>query len=249
MTITTLSTRRSRALLELAVALALLAIARCELAAQNPTAKVDVPTAAAASRELRVIIKLGKRRLFVVRDSADTLLSAPVAVGSGRSLSSAGRLWRFATPRGIRKVISVEVEPVWIRPDWSYVEAARANHLRLDSVTARRPRPLPNGDTLIVRGTQVGVLRDSVFSALPVGEEVVFGSTLYMPPIGTEPRSVPKVLGAYRLNLGNGIGIHGTTDTKSIGRAVTHGCLRLGDSDLEWVFKNVGIGTPVFIDW
>jgi len=28
---------------------------------------------------------------------------------------------------------------------------------------------------------------------------------------------------------------------------VTHGCLRLNDGDVEWLYLNVPVGTPVFI--
>ena len=92
------------------------------------------------------------------------------------------------------------------------------------------------------------VLRDSAtFEPLPTDEEIVFGDVLYVPPIGTEHRAVAGMLGRYRLNLGDGIGVHGTPDAASIGRPVTHGCLRLADDALEWVFLNIPLGTRVFI--
>lgn len=215
------------------------------LRAQTPSTAVR--DAAAKSRELRVIVSISARRLWVVRDSADTLLAARVAVGSGRTLRSGGRVWRFTTPRGVRVVASREIDPIWIRPDWAYVEVAREHHLRLDSVSVSRPRRLSDGSTLAVRGDQVGILADSVFTPVPVADEIVYDDVLYIPPIGTEHRAVPNTLGKYRLNLGDGIGRHGTPDGASIGRAVTHGCMRLGDADLEWVYENVPVGTKVFI--
>lgn len=197
---------------------------------------------------LRVIVSVRARHLWVVRDADDTLLSAPVAVGSGRTLSAGGRTWTFRTPRGVRLVLAKETDPVWIRPDWSYIEAARANHLRLEALSPTRPRRLSGGRLLVVRDNLVGVMRDSLaLEVLPLEDEIVFGGVLYMPPIGTDNRAVPSMLGAYRLNLGDGIGLHGTPYTESIGRAVTHGCLRLGDADLEWVFTNVPVGTRVYI--
>jgi lipoprotein-anchoring transpeptidase ErfK/SrfK len=208
----------------------------------------DVRAAAARSKELRLIVSLAERRAWVVRDSADTLISARVAVGSGRTLQAGGRSWTFSTPRGIRTVLSKEIDPVWIRPDWAYVETARQHHLRLDSVSPARPRRLSDGTTLVVREGCVGVLTDSAtFEPLPVEDEIVFDGVLYIPPIGSENRAIPRTLGKYRLNLGDGIGLHGTEEPGSIGRAVTHGCVRVGDDDLEWIYFNVPIGTKVYI--
>jgi hypothetical protein len=194
-----------------------------------------------------MIVSISQRRFWVVQDSADTLLSARVAVGSGKTLRAGRQVWRFVTPRGVRTVVSKEVDPLWVRPDWAYVETAREHHLRLDSVSVTRPRRLSDGAMLVVRGNQVGVLADSVFIPVPVEDEIVFDDVLYIPPIGTAHRAVPGTLGKYRLNLGDGIGLHGTPDHSSIGRAVTHGCLRLGDDDLEWVYLNVPVGTRVYI--
>jgi L,D-transpeptidase YbiS len=55
------------------------------------------------------------------------------------------------------------------------------------------------------------------------------------------------VLGDYALGFGQGYFIHGTLYTRLLGRNVTHGCIRVGDEDLEFLFKNVSIGTPIFI--
>ena len=241
------SDHRVRALVLFPLALGMLA-ARAVAGQSSVAASVNDPRdAAARARELRIVVSIAARRLWVVRDSADTVLSAPVAVGSGRTLHAGSRVWHFATPRGIRSVISKETDPVWIRPDWGYIEVARANHLRIDSVSAQSPRLLADGARLVVRGPIVGVERDSAFSPWPVDDEIVIDRTLYIPPFGTEHRTLRGQLGAYRLNLGDGIGIHGTPDRASIGHAVTHGCMRLGDDDLAWLYANVAVGTRVYI--
>ncbi len=46
---------------------------------------------------------------------------------------------------------------------------------------------------------------------------------------------------------GGPIAIHGTNDPDSIGRAVSHGCVRLGARDLKRLFAQVQLGTPVEI--
>jgi L,D-transpeptidase ErfK/SrfK len=54
-------------------------------------------------------------------------------------------------------------------------------------------------------------------------------------------------LGDYSLNLGNGYLIHGTLYQRFLGLPVTHGCIRMGDDDLELVFKTLQIGSRVYI--
>jgi hypothetical protein len=46
---------------------------------------------------------------------------------------------------------------------------------------------------------------------------------------------------------GGPVAIHGTNDPGSIGKAVSHGCVRLGASALKRLFNRVQIGTPVEI--
>jgi lipoprotein-anchoring transpeptidase ErfK/SrfK len=54
-------------------------------------------------------------------------------------------------------------------------------------------------------------------------------------------------LGDYALYLGHGYLIHGTLYQRLLGRSVTHGCVRLGDADLEAVYKAAAVGTRVYI--
>jgi lipoprotein-anchoring transpeptidase ErfK/SrfK len=44
-----------------------------------------------------------------------------------------------------------------------------------------------------------------------------------------------------------GVGIHGTPDAASLGYSASHGCIRMGIPDAEWLFDHVAVGTPVFI--
>jgi L,D-transpeptidase ErfK/SrfK len=54
-------------------------------------------------------------------------------------------------------------------------------------------------------------------------------------------------LGDYALSLGDGYMIHGTLYQRFLGLPVTHGCIRLGDDDLEVVFKSMPTGAKVYI--
>ena len=54
-------------------------------------------------------------------------------------------------------------------------------------------------------------------------------------------------LGDYALYFGDGYMIHGTLYQRYLGRSITHGCIRLGDEDLERVFQLSPVGTPIYI--
>jgi lipoprotein-anchoring transpeptidase ErfK/SrfK len=43
------------------------------------------------------------------------------------------------------------------------------------------------------------------------------------------------------------VGIHGTPDASSIGYSASHGCIRMLIPQVEWLFEQVEVGTPVFI--
>ena len=43
------------------------------------------------------------------------------------------------------------------------------------------------------------------------------------------------------------VGIHGTPDPASIGYSVSHGCIRMRIPEVEWLFNQVEVGTPVYI--
>lgn len=44
-----------------------------------------------------------------------------------------------------------------------------------------------------------------------------------------------------------GYGIHGTNAPALIGQAVSHGCVRMQNQDVEWLYNRVPLGTPVII--
>jgi lipoprotein-anchoring transpeptidase ErfK/SrfK len=41
------------------------------------------------------------------------------------------------------------------------------------------------------------------------------------------------------------VGFHGTPNPKSIGKAISHGCVRMFDKDIEELFEEIEVGTPV----
>jgi L,D-transpeptidase YbiS len=62
-----------------------------------------------------------------------------------------------------------------------------------------------------------------------------------------DDRAEEGVLGDYALGIGNGYFLHGTLYTRMLGRNVTHGCVRIGDADLEFLYKTVPLGTKVYL--
>ncbi len=54
-------------------------------------------------------------------------------------------------------------------------------------------------------------------------------------------------LGDYALYLGDGYMIHGTLYQRYLGLNVTHGCIRLGDADLEYVYQTTPVGSSVYM--
>ena len=76
------------------------------------------------------------------------------------------------------------------------------------------------------------------------------------PQLGTAASSTGKVIGPGKDNpLGTrwmgldkkGYGIHGTNEPRSIGKAASHGCIRMARKDLEQLFELVRVGDVVEI--
>ena len=196
----------------------------------------------------RVVVDLFARQL-VVMDGRDTLRVAPTATALNTTLSYGGRTWRFETPRGVRTVLGKEKDPVWRPPDWHFAEVALEHNLKLRSIAHGQVIRLRDGTRLMIRGDEVGIIApgEKEFVPLVLDDHIVFDNTLFVPPLDTKHRQVEGELGAYRLILGDGFLLHGTPNQSSIGSNVTHGCVRLGDDDIQWLYEHVPVGTKVYI--
>lgn len=132
---------------------------------------------------------------FVLRTKKKIIREGICSTGSYILLDAGeGQQWIFKTPKGQLRILGKVVDPVWIKPDWAFIE-----------------------------------------ESLPV------------PPINDPDRLEPGSLGDYALTLGDGYMIHGTLYQRFLGQPVTHGCVRLGDDDLKVVYKNMQIGSKVYI--
>jgi L,D-transpeptidase YbiS len=68
-----------------------------------------------------------------------------------------------------------------------------------------------------------------------------------IPSIYSPKRYVPNVLGDFALGFGDGYLVHGTLYKRFLGLPVTHGCVRLGDDDMEAVFSTLTHGSKIYI--
>jgi len=144
--------------------------------------------------DLYIVVDTENNRLTLRRRDR-ILLKAVVGTGSRQYVEEeTGRGWFFESPMGSLTVLGKERNPVWIRPDWSYVE-----------------------------------------------------ENMPIPPIDDPDRIVRDVLGKYAFILGKGYKIHGTKYTDQLGTHFTHGCISVGDKDLERLYRTVPIGTKVYI--
>jgi len=113
----------------------------------------------------------------------------------------------------------------------------------------------PGGKTVETYPAGVGVKAD----ATPLGTTRVIlkeDGPVWRPPpsIRAERPDLPAAiypgpddpLGDYALRLGwNNYLIHGTNKPDSVGRNVSHGCLHIYPEDIERLFHEVSVGTPV----
>ena len=150
---------------------------------------------ALGAKGVYVVIDTYANRLRVFKDG-EVQREAVCSTGSGTVLKDpeSGRIWVFDTPLGEHRVQRKVKNPIWVKPDWAFIEEG------------------------------------------------------YQPPSkGSRDRYDDFSLGDYALYLGDGYLIHGTVFQSLLGRRVTHGCIRLGDTDLEYVYKTVPLGARVYI--
>jgi hypothetical protein len=131
---------------------------------------------------------------FSLYSKGKLIRSGICSTGKYELLEAKEGKWIFKTPRGVRKVLNKQTQPVWTKPDWAFIE-----------------------------------------EGLPI------------PPPGHSSRIDKYALGEYKLDLGQGYMVHGTLYQRLLGKPVTHGCVRMGDEDLEEVYATMSAGSNVYI--
>ncbi|MGH9457298.1 MAG: L,D-transpeptidase [Thermoanaerobaculia bacterium] len=184
-----------------------------------------------------ITVSTAENKVYAHR-KGELVFEAACSTGKNTTLRAGGRTMVFRTPIGRFKILSKETDPVWVPPDWHFVEQARSEGLEVVR--------LDHGESiggLYVQGKNV--MRNGV--PLPSGQLIVTGGAVVIPPIGTRQRQYDGVLGTHRLNLGDGYALHGTQQVSQLGRAVSHGCIRLHNEDIERLYEMAGVGDQVVI--
>lgn len=208
-------------------------------------------TAEAPANRPYLVVSIADHRLwYKMGDSV--LFTTQVATGSGRVLQREGGSshWKFETPRGRLLVQSKDSAPAWVPPDWHYVEQSRRRGLGLVRLERGRSlRTTDGGEIAVARNDVVRRGQDGRVSPIAVreGREIIVGGNIVIPPFGTNQRKYAGVLGTHRLNLGDGYALHGTDKPETIGRSVSHGCVRLRNEDIAFLYRTVPVGTAVYI--
>ncbi len=198
-----------------------------------------------------IVVSIEERRLWY-KQGDETIFTTRVATGSGKTLVKDGGRdeWKFDTPRGKLVVQGKEIDPVWVPPDWHFFEYAKKRGLGVKQLKRGEQLETPDGGFITVEGNDVvRQYPDGRTYPLESGEgrEIVAGGNVVIPPFGTNQRKFRGVLGSHRLLLGEGYALHGTDKPSSIGQAVSHGCVRLRNEDIAYLYSIVPVGTPVFI--
>ncbi len=185
-------------------------------------------------------------RWLELRDHEQVIWNAPIAIGRGFR-DKEDQVF-FSTPRGRREVLSMAKNPVWVPPAWHYREVSGWSGGKTVELSRGGAVALSDGSKIVVRGNSVGrVSSAGSFKAYRPGKDVVVEGKVIIPPFGTAQRRKAFVMGTRKLGLGMGYAIHGTNKPWSIGRAASHGCIRMLNKDIEELYTMVEVGTPVFI--
>ena len=213
-----------------------------ERANQATQLESEVATSEQAAEELQlsdlvITVSTTENKVYA-RKNGELVFEAVCSTGKNSILREGGRTMVFRTPIGRFKILSKETDPVWVPPDWHFIEEAQGSGM--EAVRLDRGESLGG---LYVQGNNV--MRNGV--PLPQGQLIVQGGAVIIPPIGTRQRQYPDVLGTHRLNLGDGYALHGTQQVSQLGRSVSHGCIRLHNRDIARLYEIAKVGDQVVI--
>lgn len=150
------------------------------------------------------IMSLRPGGIYIVVDTASnilylnhgkkTILKSTVSCGSGSILidPSGKRQWIFETPRGEYSIQSKYIKPVWIKPDWAFIEESESipkkrNDRIMDSVLGDYALGFGNGyfihgtlyTRLLGRNVTHGCIRvgdkdlKTIYETVPVGAKIL----------------------------------------------------------------------------
>lgn len=150
-------------------------------ALRQRAAALEKQIAALRPKGTYVIIDAGRNLLTLVKDDRP-VLEAVCSTGSGRALSDPvkKRLWVFDTPRGEFDVRARHPDPVWVKPDWAFLEVGE---------------PIPRDLAARLAPTELGDY------AMDLGDGYLIHGTLYERALGLSITHGCVRLGARDLDM------------------------------------------------
>ena len=137
------------------------------------------------------------------------------------------------------------------------IETARASKAMILRVNPKDGATLRGAKPKLIRTFKIATGRSEY--PTPLGKFEVINKQAnpwWYPPPGSDwakdakpvPPGPGNPLGTRWMGLSSPyVGIHGTPDAASIGYSASHGCIRMLIPQVEWLFTQIELGTPVFI--
>lgn len=98
----------------------------------------------------------------------------------------------------------------------------------------------PKGRFRVLRKVADPIWTRPEWDFLEAGEEI--------PVFAEDPRRFQRgTLGSYAIYFLKDIMIHGTLYEVNLGKNITHGCVRVDQQDLSYLYENVETGWPVYV--
>jgi L,D-transpeptidase YbiS len=110
---------------------------------ESKNAALRKKLAGLAPKGVYVVIDTANNRVYMKKDG-QTVREMVASCGSGNVLEDpvGGRKWTFETPRGEFQVRSKITNPIWIKPDWAFIEEGEP----IPEKSAERAKPGEMGD-------------------------------------------------------------------------------------------------------